>query len=254
MNVVGDVVTVVSEDVRRGHSGTRDRSGQYPGPATTTVTSQLAELAEFSVVADPCGARQVVGLRLPDDVPQPGPALLVLHHGLRRLRGDYGPRSVHLPGTAPGGTHGYSEAFGAKVRFGSRSAVLRVPAGVLSGQAERSGLAWRVRNALSDRLGVRSTALADVARVIALQPRTIQRALADEGLSFAEILDCVRRERAHCLLTGTELPLSVIATHLDFAEPAVLSRCVRRWWGHTAATHRRQIHEVTPRPPASGHQ
>ena len=203
-----------------------------------TVTAQLAQVCDFSVVADPRGARHVVGLRLPADTRQPADALLALHRGLRRLRGDYGPRSVDLPGAPAGGTHGYSEAFGAPVRFGRRSAMLRVPAGVLSGQGERSGLAWRVRQTLGDRLGVRPTALADVARVIAVHPRTIQRGLIDEGLSFAQILDCVRRERAHSLLSSTDLPLAEIAARLDFAEPAVLSRCARRWWGHTAALER----------------
>nr|WP_221382188.1 helix-turn-helix domain-containing protein [Actinoplanes polyasparticus] len=192
----------------------------------------------FSVVPDPCGARHVVGLRLLEDAGRPVPALLALHHDLRRLRGDYGPRSVDLPGTPAGGTHGYSEAFGAKVRFGRPSAVLRVPAGVLSGQVERSGLAWRVRQALGDRLGVRPTALDDVARAIAAHPRTIQRSLLDEGLTFAEILDCVRRERADALVTGTDQPLAQIAARLGLAEAGVLSRCARRWWGHTAATHR----------------
>ncbi|WP_203756857.1 hypothetical protein, partial [Actinoplanes cyaneus] len=75
MNAVGEVVTVAPEDARREHSQLRHRSGGHPAPATT-VTSQLATLAEFSVVPDPRGARHVVGLRLPDDVPQPGPALL----------------------------------------------------------------------------------------------------------------------------------------------------------------------------------
>lgn len=202
------------------------------------VTSRLTEVPDFSVVADPTGARHVVGLRLPEGAPEPGAALLALHHGLRRLRGDYGPRSVDLPSAPPGATHDYSEAFGAKVRLGHESAVLRVPAGVLSGQVERSSLAWQVRHALNDRLGVRSTTLGDVARVIAVHPRTVQRGLIDEGLTFAEILDCVRRERAGGLLTGTDLPLAGIATRLGFAEPAVLSRCARRWWGHTAAVHR----------------
>jgi AraC-like DNA-binding protein len=203
------------------------------------MVQQLARVPRFTVVADPRGARHVVGLQLTEDTRPAGPTLLALHDGLRRLRGDYGPRSVELPGAPADGTRDYSEQFGAKVRFGARSAVLRVPAGVLSGQVERSGLAWRVRQALGDRLGLRSTALADVARALAAHPRTIQRGLIDEGLTFAEILDCVRRERAGALLTGTDLPVAEVAARLDFAEPAVLSRCARRWWGHTAAVHRR---------------
>jgi AraC-like DNA-binding protein len=273
------------------------------------VASELAAVSDFSVVDDPLGARHVVGLRLPEGARRPGDTLLALHHGLRRLRGDYGPRSVELPGRPVGAPYPYLEAFGAKVRFGRPAALLRLPAGVLSGSAdvhsgsagvlsgpagvhlgsagvlsgsagvhlgsagvlsgsagvlsgsagvlsgpagvlsgpagvpgvERSGLAWRVRHALTDRLGSRSTALPDVARAITVHPRTLQRSLLHEGLVFAEILDCVRRERAHALLTGTDLPLAEISARLGFAEPAVLSRCARRWWGHSAST-RRQAH------------
>jgi AraC-like DNA-binding protein len=207
------------------------------------VATELAAMSEFSVVDDPRGARHVVGLRLPDNARHPLHALLALHRGLRQMHGDYGPRSVDLPGRPDGSPHGYTEAFGARVRFQCPVALLRLPAGVLSGPAdvppvERSGLAWKVRHSLTDRLGTRSTALDDVAKSISVHPRTVQRSLLDEGLTFAEILDCVRRERAHALLAGTDRPLAEISARLDFAEPAVLSRCARRWWGHTAAAHR----------------
>jgi AraC-like DNA-binding protein len=66
-----------------------------------------------------------------------------------------------------------------------------------------------------------------------MHPRTVQRALGDEGLAFAEILDCVRRERARGLLTGTDVPFAEVSARLGFAEPAVLTRCARRWWGQT---------------------
>jgi hypothetical protein len=146
------------------------------------VATELAAVSEFFVVDDPLGARQVVGLRLPDGARQPRHALLALHQGLRKISGDYGPRSVELPGRPGAGPHGYTAAFGAKVRFGRPAAVLRLPAGVLSGPAdvpavERSGLAWRVRHSLTDRLGTRSTALGDIAKAIAVHPRTVQRNL-----------------------------------------------------------------------------
>jgi AraC-like DNA-binding protein len=177
-------------------------------------------------------------VRVRTDARRAEPALLALHRGLHRLAGDYGPRSVDLPLAPTLDPHEYAEAFGAKVRFRRSEALLRLPAGVLSGPAghppgDRSDLAWRVRHTLSERLGRRSTALADVARTIAVHPRTVQRGLADEGLTFGEILDCVRREQARAYLTGTDLPLTEISDRLGFAEPAVLSRCSRRWWGVT---------------------
>ncbi len=198
----------------------------------------------FWIVDDPLGARHVVALRLATGAGRAaGPALFGVHRVLRELTGHYGPRSVDLPEAATADPHRYSTAFGAKVRFGRPAALLRLPAGLLSRPVggpppERSELAWRVRHTLSERLGGGTATLADVAREVAVHPRTLQRALIDEGLTFAEILDCVRRERAHAYLTGTRLPLAEISRRLDLAEPAVLSRCARRWWGRTPSAVR----------------
>jgi AraC-like DNA-binding protein len=204
--------------------------------------------APFDVVDDPEGSRQVVGLRLRSGVREPGRALLDLHRRLRHLAGDYGVRSVDLPFPAAD-LHTWVERFNARVRPGRPVGLLRLPAGVLSapvGHVERSALAWRVRTVLSERLtggtgpglrtgwpGGSAPTLGELARLIAVHPRTLQRALGDEGLTFAEILDCVRRERARELLTGTDLPFTSISARLGFAEPAVLTRCARRWWGRT---------------------
>ena len=193
--------------------------------------------APFDLVDDPLGSRQVVGLRLRPGVRRPGRALLDLHRHLRHVAGDYGVRSVDLPFPAAD-PRAWEERFGARVRPAAPVGLLRLPAGVLSapvGQVERSALAWRVRTILSDRLAARSATptVGEVARSVAVSPRTLQRALADEGLAFAQILDCVRREAARNLLTGTELPVAEVSARLGFAEPAVLTRCARRWWGRT---------------------
>lgn len=206
------------------------------------VGRSLSDISDFSVVDDPRGARHVVGLRLSPVVPHPGSALLALHHGLQRLHGDYGPRSVDLPGPRSPMT---ASDFGAKLNLGCPDAVLRLPTGLLSG-SPRSSLARQIRDALTDRLGTRSIALADVARSLTTSPRTVQRLLIDEGLTYTEILDCVRRRAAHTLLTTTSLSLADISTHLAFAEPAVLTRCARRWWNHTPTAHRTLPGDGTP--------
>jgi AraC-like DNA-binding protein len=203
--------------------------------------------APFDVVDDPEGSRQVVGLRLRPGVRDPGRALLDLHRRLRHLAGDYGVRSVDLPFPASD-VHGWAERFGARVRPERPAGLLRLPAGVLSspvGRVERSALAWRVRASLTERLGGPAATLGDVARLVAMHPRTLQRALGDEGLTFAEILDCVRRERARSLLTGSDLPFTEVSARLGFAEPAVLTRCARRWWGRTPS-------EIRARPEPAG--
>jgi AraC-like DNA-binding protein len=203
-----------------------------------TIAQELAD-RPLMIVEDPDGARQVIGLRLLPDVRDPGRVLLDLHRSLRHLAGDYGPRSVDLPGAVPD-FHALQHAFGAEVRLQRPNALLRLPTGVLSEQAgfRRSTLAGQVRDELRERLGSPDLTLASVAWLVGMDPRTVQRVLREEGLSFARILDCVRRERALTCLTETDLPLSVISTRLGFAEPAVLSRCSRRWWGRTAAQMR----------------
>lgn len=203
-----------------------------------TIAEEIAG-APVLLVDDPEGARHVVGLRLRRGA-DPGRALLDLHRRLRHLAGDYGLRSVDLPGPVAD-LHRLDETFGAKVRPGRPSALLRVPAGVLSeqpGRVRRSTLAWQVRRALAAGLGGTGTTLPGIARTVAVHPRTLQRALLDEGLTFAEILDCVRREHARTYLTETALPFTEISTRLGFAEPAVLSRCARRWWGRTPSQMR----------------
>ena len=202
----------------------------------------MEELAglPFVLADDPEGARHVVGMRPAPGTREPVAALLRLHRGLRQLAGDYGPRSVYLPSPATD-VHGWEEAFGARVRFGRPAALLRLPAGVLServGVVPRSALARQVRQALTERLGGGTATLQDIARTIPVHPRTLQRSLLDEGLTFTEILDCVRRERARADLTGTDLPFATISVRLGFAEPAVLSRCARRWWGRSPSQMR----------------
>ena len=207
-----------------------------------TIAAELAALP-FRVVDDPDGARSVVGVRPAAQVREPVAVLLDLHQRLRGLAGDYGPRSVDLP-TTPADVPGWEEAFGAKVRPGRP--LLRLPAGVLSeppGTVRRSALAWRVRTTLTERLGGPATTLDDIARTIAVHPRTLQRTLLDEGLTFTEIFDCVRRERARTYLTETALPFATISAHLGFAEPSVLTRCARRWWRRTPSQIR-----AAPRP------
>jgi AraC-like DNA-binding protein len=243
----------------------------------------------FDVVDDPEGSRQVVGLRLHSGVREPGRALLDLHRRLTHLAGYYGVRSVDLP-FAGADRPSWEQRFGARVRLGRPAGLLRLGAGVLSapvGQVERSTLAWRVREALFDRLGgdpvppdrscaahgvdgrvmvgapgttsegmrgrvsaagAAAPGLGEIARWIAVHPRTLQRALAEEGLSFAEILDCVRRQRARELVAGTDLPFAEISARLGFAEPAVLTRCARRWWGRTPSQVRSGPALAAPSP------
>ncbi|MGW7542295.1 AraC family transcriptional regulator [Streptomyces sp. NPDC054770] len=221
-----------------------------------------------SLVEDPDGARGVVGLRysfgagrrpLPQATDM---TTLFVHRAVMFLvGGDYGLRSVDLPHQPVAPRSRYEDAFRARVRFGRDSALLRVPSSLLSrpldgvdetlrrialaflsGQSPETGpvVAAKVRALLDQSLGTGSTDLVDVARVLAVHPRTLQRQLAAEGESFASILDGVRRSRARTYLTTTDMPLSQVSDLIGFAEQAVLTRCAQRWWGRTPSALRRE--------------
>jgi AraC-like DNA-binding protein len=78
-----------------------------------------------------------------------------------------------------------------------------------------------------------------VARLIGLSERTFSRRLQTEGLSFAEILNDLRRDLAFRYLRERNLPVSQIAWLLGFHGPSAFSHACRRWTGKSPVEYRR---------------
>ena len=74
--------------------------------------------------------------------------------------------------------------------------------------------------------------------------RTLQRRLADEGVSFRTIIQATREKLARHYLTSTQLSYGEVAFLLGFDEPSSFFRAFRDWTGNTpesvrlAAQHR----------------
>lgn len=67
-----------------------------------------------------------------------------------------------------------------------------------------------------------------VARSLGVEPRTLQRRLAAENLSFAAVLDAVRRREALAYLRGTDRPaLTELAERLGYGDASAASRFLR---------------------------
>jgi AraC-like DNA-binding protein len=221
-----------------------------------------------TLVPDPQGIPGVRGLRYGSTEPVPLPpqaidlGLGLLHRIITLLYGGrYGLHSVHLPHAPLAPVSRYTEFFGADVRFGRDAAVLRLPAAFvdtplqggnemlraiavefLEGHFPEPGrlVAPRVRAALSQSLGSAQVRVDAVARLLQLNPRTLQRYLAAEGTTFEAVLDDVRRQTAHRLIIHTDLPFSQVAAMLGFAEQSGLTRAVRRWYGRPPREVRRR--------------
>lgn len=223
----------------------------------------------ISLQPDPDDVRGVQALRYDVtpagiDPPRQGTDLSLgsLHRAIVSLvGGSYGLRTVDLPHQPLAPQSVYEEFFGARVRFGRPAALLRLPSSLgdlplavhdesvrqmaldfLERQSPAGNvlLTSRTEGALQQLLGTGSAGIDDVARLLDLHPRTLQRRLADEGTGFASVVDGVRRDTAHRYLVTTDLPLSQVAGLLGFSEQAVLSRACRRWWGVTPREVRRR--------------
>jgi AraC-like DNA-binding protein len=82
--------------------------------------------------------------------------------------------------------------------------------------------------------------LADVARCLAMSPRTLRRHLQARNLGFQQILDEVRTELAKEYLSDTSLTIDRIATRVGFTETATFRRAFKKWTGCGAAEYRKK--------------
>jgi AraC-like DNA-binding protein len=73
----------------------------------------------------------------------------------------------------------------------------------------------------------------DVARSLGMSKRTLARGLSDEGLSFTEILQQLRRDLAVRYLDDRTLHVSKIAWLLGFSEVSVFTHACKRWTAET---------------------
>jgi len=70
---------------------------------------------------------------------------------------------------------------------------------------------------------------------------TLRRRLKDEGNSFQEIKDSIRRDRAMMLLDKPSLALHEISVQLGFSESAAFNRAFKKWTGLTPGVYREKF-------------
>jgi AraC-like DNA-binding protein len=80
-----------------------------------------------------------------------------------------------------------------------------------------------------------------VAAALGFSSRTLKRRLAEGGVTFSELVEQARRERALLLLQSPSLPLDDVAERLGYSTVSNLVRAFRRWTGVTPAVYRREV-------------
>ncbi|MGZ6778192.1 MAG: AraC family transcriptional regulator [Mycobacterium sp.] len=200
--------------------------------------------------------------------PAPQSVELSLGVSLRVLRfllgSDWSPLSVHFPHDALTPRSEYVAYFGCTPRFAERTAGFTIRASDLRRPLRRddiahrttveylntitasdTGLAQHVRTMVRQLLPTGAVTMALIAAQFNLHPKTLQRRLADEGLTYAALVDGVRKEAAERYLGTTEMSLSHLTRELGYAEQSVLTRSCRRWFGCGPAAYRKRLRPRT---------
>jgi AraC-like DNA-binding protein len=80
----------------------------------------------------------------------------------------------------------------------------------------------------------------DLAETLAMNRRTLNRKLQEQGTTFQEVLDQVRYECARQLRFYSDVSLDDIAASLGYAGVSPFMRTFRRWTGMTPGRWRRE--------------
>lgn len=108
----------------------------------------------------------------------------------------------------------------------------------LAALPDDAALETRVRMAVSQTLSEGVPTLSDIAASLGMGARTLQRRLADTGVSFQSLVDHARRTLAQQLLRETEYSLAEIAFLAGFSEQSAFTRAFKRWSGQTPRSYR----------------
>lgn len=113
------------------------------------------------------------------------------------------------------------------------------PADLLSRPDDGDSLSSQLRRLLS-RDSSRWPDLEAVAAHLHISPQTLRRHLREEGSSFQELKDQLRRDIAIYHLSRADLSLQQIAEQLGFSEPSAFHRAFKKWTGLTPGAYRAQ--------------
>ncbi|MGP3686751.1 AraC family transcriptional regulator [Streptomyces sp. IBSNAI002] len=116
----------------------------------------------------------------------------------------------------------------------------RAPFDLLSRPEYGTTVAEQVRRTLTRQLrgSPRLPELGEVAARLAVSPATLRRRLREEGTSFQELKDHVRRDAAIAGLAESGEPIAELAARLGFSEDTAFHRAFRRWTGTTPGAYR----------------
>jgi AraC-like DNA-binding protein len=119
-------------------------------------------------------------------------------------------------------------------------------------QIERDNIQGRVREVLTRRLAHGEPSQEDVAELLNMSARTLQRKLCEVGATYKEILDETRRVLAMAYLSAPRHSVSDVTYLLGFSAGSSFTRAFRRWTGQSPSDWRASVNPGAGRTPSAG--
>ncbi len=101
-------------------------------------------------------------------------------------------------------------------------------------------IALRLKDFLLRQVERNPISLSAAAAYFRMSQRSLQRFLQAEGVTFKSVIEEVRMEKAHHLLSQSDESLNVVAGKLGYSNTGSFHRAFRRWYRMTPETYRRR--------------
>lgn len=89
----------------------------------------------------------------------------------------------------------------------------------------------KVRKEIFNILGRQKSSIESVSEKLAITPRNLQYKLKNEGTTYQQLLEQIRKEKAVYLLKQASFTIGDTASLLGFSEQSAFSRAFKRWYG-----------------------
>jgi AraC-like DNA-binding protein len=249
----------------------------YAWMSSGTLRKALKRLARFSrilgqkaitrCVEGPDGVRLIYDPRREDTTVGNLLADFSLSLYVSMCRANFGPslklERVTLRRSAPANAQPYMDLFACPIDFGAAdNSFLLAPDiadrplltanqelaktfdSILTAQLAElteSNLESRCKAYLLDQLTTGEPSEQDLANALAMSRRTLQRRLADLGLTYKNVLDATRYNLALRYLADPQKTVTDITFLLGFSEQSAFSRAFKRWSGKAPMTYRSEL-------------
>ena len=107
----------------------------------------------------------------------------------------------------------------------------------------KTPISQTIESILATVLGTKKSNIKDIAEILDLSPKKIQRLLNDEGTTYSEILENVRKSLTKRLLFESDITITHLASILDYSSHEAFNTACRRWFKASPRQYRKILRD-----------